>query len=1397
MSTDNFYVQAPTINTAPTNNTSATSSYWSYLNPGSYVKSTGSNIADGVEGKLLENIKKHGEEYAKTMDTIVTLALIGTPPKIVHDLKEILLTISNNNEVHDSLLTNAKKLLSSLDTDTLKKLGANLKDEANKPVQLSQSAIDLFGALKSKFEKCSSLDTAPQYYKIPLDVQKDAKDLAGICEKLVLCNSGALVKAMQYLSTQGAEVGARTIDDQLNRTAHPVLEEAFALVDTTIRTLDHHPKDAALKKLTLKLQEKLQDLINVQQEAFKREPLLPDEYKLLEELLKHLKTVQDAHDLSHLKAKLSQDLKTVGNILFKHLNSEQGVIARTMSAIHRTLNPLIERLEVVPRNMYHHFKTPHDLSLGAHTMEPPPVHPSHSTAPAQPNETLGNYLSIGLTTLQGLSTNLAGGISAIAIKNCANSLVWGLEHGLQWTQGKEEYRQINQLITGILPRARTAIDNGSWTELGNIVRTTMAGVNEHQIYLNGLRLPRFGGYEETKYSALPKLFDNVRMLDKAPSAPMKKEDIEKNIALEKVAFARNTASYTALTTVWESRYFCGLPLPDNNFYFRILEQANRTSPQQPESKVRSLFFEEIDNAYQKGDISFPRKIIAKASFFIVRPLASFFISQFSDKIVEDVRTKIKGNLKDIGNTAVVNFSRYLTTLDSAYRRVAHANYDVLLNEMLEKELEQPQCNRDRKPAEIYKSVAKKGVQEYAPRVTWTQRIQRSFQWWKLAPSSLPKRSWNLIIDGTAGLFSFVIYIPQSLANWSLKKIIQQIVVRNQIVDNLVKNSTKSVASSGGYTHAMNCVIYQQLLEIHNLMKTAFESPNAQEASPFKGVDSEQRKEELRTLVKNLFSVLRKSRCDTVGELREAVLGESPATKARIAVEDLFVDDAVQGSMRTIKFALESVLKEDQVEKLIWNFLKGANRSFQEGKQVTPEEFHAVERAIQDLSDKILSLSIEKALEDKLDFSTNNQTKQVHQFLDQFKKTYQEFNAKAVATLHDVRKDVSWDHWKSLRVFKEWIHHITEFQNRKINELFETLANSNYDSETKKHFDTWFTQLANSMKTIGARVLKAFALEVEINIRQRLMNMFHSARTECNNLNAKIQNVAFSLDDRNTVVKAFDALKTKLIEHEKFLDEITDRADLNSSLISPVKQTLVAPLKNLAEQVASELKKYHVKSNVLEGLTGNFYLPGNARSVLSEVKALKEESFNTGTEPPALAFKVQSLLLMSNTLKSLDSNFDLLPLTQKIQSSSNANELEQHIKDIEIKISQHWHSFCAEKGHIAQSINQKTNELNDLINRNNIFNEQYIAERAGLIQGELNALEGEFSQLSQWTTGLKEFPILNIPLSDMNWFKDFAKSFAKKYIKGRIEGLVRFLSQSYNMKYGVLNHLLFIPFTEKK
>ncbi len=1397
MSTDNFYVHAPITPTPPTNSTNTTSSYWSYLNPGSYVKSTGSNIADGVEGKLLENIKKHGEEYAKTMDTIVTLALIGNPPKTVHDLKEILLTISNTNEVHDSLLTNAKKLLSSLDTDTLKKLGANLKDETSKPIQLSQSAIDLFVTVKSKFDKCSSSDRDPQYYKIPLDVQKDAKDLAGICEKLVLSNSGALVKAMQYLSTQGAEVGARSLDEQLNRTAHPVLEDAFALVDTTIRTLDHHPKDEALKNITTKLQEKLQDLVKVQQEAFKREPLQPEEFKLLEELLKHLKTVHDAQDLTNLKAKLSQDLKIFGNMLFKHLNREQGVIARTMSAIHRTLNPLIERLELVPRNMYDHFKTPHGPSLSTNSMEPPQVQPSPSSVPSQPNETLGNYLSIGLTTLQGLSTNLAGGISAIALKNCANSLVWGLEHGLQWTEGKEDYRQINQLISGILPRAKTAIDNGSWTELGNIVRSTMTGINEHQIYLNGLRLPRFGGYEETKYSALPKLFDNVRMLDKAPATPMKKEDIEKNIALEKISFARNTASYTALTTVWESRYFCGLPLPDNNFYFRILEQANRTSPQKPESKVRALFFEEIDNAYQKGDISFPRKIIAKTSFFIVRPLASFFISQFSDKIIEDVRTKIKGNLKDIGNTAVVNFSRYLTTLDSAYRRVAHANYDILLNEMLEKELEQPQCNRDRKPSEIYKSVAKKGVQEYAPRVAWTQRIQRSFQWWKLAPSSLPKRGWNLIIDGIAGLFGFVIYIPQSLTNWSLKRIIQQIVVRNQIVDNLVKNSTKSVTSSGGYTHAMNCVIYQQLLEIHNLMKTAFENPNAQEAAPFKGVDSEQRKEELRTLVKNLFSVLRKSRCDTVGELREAVLGESPTTKAKIAVEDLFVDDAVQGSMRTIKFALESVLKEDQVEKLIWNFLKGANRSFQEGKQVTPEEFHAVERAIQDLSDKILSLSIEKALEDKLDFSTNNQTKQVHQFLDQFKKTYQEFNTKAVATLIDVRRDISWDHWKSLRVFKEWIHHITEFQNKKINELFEALASSNYNSETKKHFDTWFTQLANSMKTIGARVLKAFTLELEINIRQRLIDMFHSAQTGCDNLNTKIQNIAFSLDDRNAIIQAFDTMRTKIIEHEKFLDEITDRADLNTALISPVKQTLVAPLKNLSEQIASELKKYHVKSSVLERLTGNFYLPGNARSVLSEIKSLKEESFNTGIESPDLANKVQSLLLVASTLKSIDPNIELLLLTQKIQSSSNANELEGHVKEIEPKISQYWHSFCAEKEHIAKSINQKTTEINDLINRNNIFNRQYIFERAGLIQGELDTLEGEFSQLSQWTTGLKDFPILNIPLSDMNWFKDFAKSFAKKYIKGRIEGLVRFLSQSYNMKYGVLNHLLFIPFTEKK
>jgi hypothetical protein len=280
-----------------------------------------------------------------------------------------------------------------------------------------------------------------------------------------------------------------------------------------------------------------------------------------------------------------------------------------------------------------------------------------------------------------------------------------------------------------------------------------------------------------------------------------------------------------------------------------------------------------------------------------------------------------------------NFTRYLVILGGAYRSIAASQEDGLPEEMLKSELEKSKSNLGFDTKELYSEFAQE------------------------------------VIEKSAG---------SSIMTWIAKKLIGD---PEKIVREIVDKATGALQDTKGYTHALNSVISEQLEEILKMLQEE-SSRRQNDLGTSDSNLSEVKKDELAALVKNLFEILSKSKCDTLDELRELLKGKLLSANVNKAVDDLFIEDVIEKVTNIIAVTIQLMIKKDQLQKLTYKFANLANSTFELSRIPTLEEMKTEEGKIAKFCGQILQLSVETAVEEKFDFSGKKQQNESNRYIQE-------------------------------------------------------------------------------------------------------------------------------------------------------------------------------------------------------------------------------------------------------------------------------------------------------------------------------------------------------------------------------------------------------------------------------
>ena len=146
------------------------------------------------------------------------------------------------------------------------------------------------------------------------------------------------------------------------------------------------------------------------------------------------------------------------------------------------------------------------------------------------------------------------------------------------------------------------------------------------------------------------------------------------------------------------------------------------------------------------------------------------------------------------------------------------------------------------------------------------------------------------------------------------------------VQSLLDMAANSIQDSNGYSYALNTVLVEFLEKIDTSLKTPSQNL-APVAAPRL---SPTRKKQLSSLVKILFSVLEKSKCE-IDELSNPSQNQSSDNPTDILIAALtkilgvninkkIVNEIIQSVPLTLAEALETLLQEDNLHQMTYRFI---------------------------------------------------------------------------------------------------------------------------------------------------------------------------------------------------------------------------------------------------------------------------------------------------------------------------------------------------------------------------------------------------------------------------------------------------------------------------------------------
>lgn len=607
-----------------------------------------------------------------------------------------------------------------------------------------------------------------------------------------------------------------------------------------------------------------------------------------------------------------------------------------------------EKLSATAGGGYNFVKNGIGGLFGKPTLKQPTDAPKVEDVTNEPDasaegSTVSQFLSYGGSYLKGLLGNGGGVISKLAVSTFAGWLIYGADLFLKEMKKSKVPDQAIAAFEQILISLNEAQESGNFSAVLTQIETARKVLEDNGIItsVHGFSIPWIGAPSEKKEVVETSYSDNIALLKEAiaaPFAPPAQKQNWEDLALgENKKLVYNISNFLALKHIYEE--VCGLKPDYETFYLNLIAEATKNG-ETSTSKLKQILLRKLE----EKNVGYLRRVWAGWKFSGFRLLTKKYTAKAVIVYFKEIFKYISENKSDDFNTLrkmmMTNFTGYLTTLGGAYSSIANDPHPSGTKEqMLESELSKKGANRGFEPLELYKELARTVISKMTGE----------------------------------GIFSWI--------TWQFTKLFLDPA---QIVKEIVDTST-TMQDVRGYSHALNSVIREELDEIWELLRAEHLNPGTDANPTVSNEVSEGNRKQLSALVKNLFEILGKGKCDTLDELRRLLAEKDMVAKFNQTIDGFYIPDVIDKISTILAVTIESLAKEDQLQKLTYKFSSLLNQSFVVGNVVTQEQMQDEERKIAKRSEQILLYAVNSAINDLYDTSGKKQQAETNRFITNLQK----------------------------------------------------------------------------------------------------------------------------------------------------------------------------------------------------------------------------------------------------------------------------------------------------------------------------------------------------------------------------------------------------------------------------
>jgi hypothetical protein len=1289
-------------------------------------------------------------------------------------------------------------------------------------------------------------------------IKKTTETVSESIKQMVKDTTDPLITKVQNLTD--------SLKQQFNGQPHPLLTLSHSALTELLKAISTGEK-AAIEKFSKELAPLLEKLVSQNAAVFEKKPPVDASLDQMRQLASSLPHFYGENPLNY--DQMTADLNPVYKAVNDYYVANVGVIPSTKD----TLDTVLTRVDEIRKSVE---KSPNEMIknvMGKNTSEKTDAvegEPNSESVDGPREGTVPQFLSHGASLLQTMIEKGGQALTKQALGSFAGVIALGLEQDLGKMTDSSVFGDKKTTLEQVINNLKDKAKSGDWKQLRAYLELASKALSGVKLYVNGFRIPSVGSDPSEVMEDEDVLSENINALQNAvngPAGEVPNTNWKDRAETEKDKLVGNAANYLTIKHVYEN--VCGLKPDNDTFYVEMLNRAKKEGGENWESKLQELFFEKIN----QKNVNIVWRLWAKIAYFFYGIIVTKFTKEASKIYFKEIFDYIQKNKGDQFNTirgqVTKNFTRYLTILGGAYNRVAKKDPDLLIEEMLKTELEKKELNLGFETQDLYKEFAQ---------------------------TVITKTLWG-----------------SSILGWIGKKLIGD---PEEKVRRIVDLATGSLQDTRGYTHAMNLVIHEQIEDIWLTLQAQEGKKPLSDADLSKG-----HKAQLSGLVKNLFEVLERNNCDTIGELKDLVDGKSTKAKVNQAIDGLFMDDVLEKVTHILGASIQTIAKEDQLQKLTYRFASLVNNTFEGNVVPDAKTMQETEDKIAARCSQILRMAVRSAVSNKFDFSGKKEQTETNQCIDKLEKRSKAHFEKAKKNLEelgntDLASSAAIAGSKIDTLSKDARDYRTECDLMKTQAKGLSLNGDNLieldkcysgiQKQSEPYIGTIAQLKLHARRLDGLEKAEPELREIQVlistipmqfstleglketemqvkNIGTRLNNLEiarHAARSlhqvmKDTRLKPTILNDAIKVHEMRNYCSELakkNSLVTQIAQEKKnHLAQIAEDKKNNREPTlenEPLKQLFAALKKDLIEKVdpifasplLNKLDSIEAKEKIedIDSIEREFralllgavdeaearierdcfkqisnekmnekedqeYKPGQLQAIANNVlvpirKAMEARTLCTNlTEPNSLIDQFAGD--KKNHLNALLENAEV---KQKFETLVNElklritepfhTQLLSKLKMIrEAKVEKQIDDALREFREILRTASQaadasiekgKTDyrahfeNIKNLIATTQLSNPARIESAKNGIKEEIENAKKYLEVLSVWEAeNVKPVPYINFFPVDMKWVQDFATKTVYNRVKERTDGFIDLLRREETYRYGLLNHLFLIPYTQ--